>query len=589
MYPSPPDAAAVTISRSRTWLFIIVLAIALPARAAGVTVRIDGVEGDMRKAIAAALQLSQYSGREVTDAQLRRLVGAAEGEARSALEAFGYYHATVDARIVAEPGAPRVELHIVPGEPVRVASVDIVLGGAADGQKAVRKAIAAFAPARGRIFDQPTYEKSKAAIGSALHASGYLDAKLVTHRVDVTRADNTARIHLAWDVGPRYRFGATRFTGAQFPDTLLDRYIPWRDGDFYSQDKLLELQQRLIDADYFAIVQVTPALDALASGTVPVHVALTPAKRTLYTAGLFVGTDTGFGVRAGMKRRWVNRRGHKLGLETVLAERLRTVTATWSIPLPGPDNHSVNFGAGFRDEATDTSTSRTSRLAANDSRLWNGWVRTLGLQYIGGNFEVADEHHTTSLLFPEASLTRKRADDPAFPRNGYSVAVTVRGTPGGLVSDTWFAQATADAKWIRSVGERGRFLARGSLGAGETGDFDRLPPELRFFAGGDRSIRGYAFQTIGPVNDLGKVIGGNDLAVASAEYEYYFRPDWGIATFVDAGDAFSGFGDFDLKVGAGFGVRWRSPVGLVRADLGFPVHDRVHHGVELHIVIGPDL
>ena len=85
------------------------------------------------------------------------------------------------------------------------------------------------------------------------------------------------------------------------------------------------------------------------------------------------------------------------------------------------------------------------------------------------------------------------------------------------------------------------------------------------------------------------MIGGKNLAVASAEYEYYFKPNWGIATFVDTGDAFTDFASYRAKIGVGLGLRWRSPVGMVRVDLGVPVHDSRHHGVELHLVIGPDL
>jgi translocation and assembly module TamA len=193
-------------------------------------------------------------------------------------------------------------------------------------------------------------------------------------------------------------------------------------------------------------------------------------------------------------------------------------------------------------------------------------------------------------------------------RDGWSITAAARAGQEGLLSDTSFAQASVDAKWIRGIGERSRFIARGTVGATSAGDFDKLPPELRFFAGGDRSIRGYPFQTIGPplpdelvvqaqaecaahpkrdCQDL--IVGGKNLVVASAEYEYYFKPNWGIATFVDTGDAFSSFGSYRQKVGVGVGARWRSPVGMVRVDLGFPVHDDNASGVELHIVIGPDL
>jgi translocation and assembly module TamA len=195
-----------------------------------------------------------------------------------------------------------------------------------------------------------------------------------------------------------------------------------------------------------------------------------------------------------------------------------------------------------------------------------------------------------------------------FVRRGWALTVAGRIGQEGLLSDTSFAQVSADAKWIRGLGDKSRFIARGSLGMTKVDDFDKLPPELRFFAGGDRSIRGYAFQTIGTplpeeqvpealercaarpertCQDL--IIGASHLAVVSAEYEYYFKPNWGVAAFIDTGDAFSGFGDYQQKIGAGFGVRWRSPVGMIRADLGFPVNDDDADGIELHIVIGPDL
>ena len=151
-------------------------------------------------------------------------------------------------------------------------------------------------------------------------------------------------------------------------------------------------------------------------------------------------------------------------------------------------------------------------------------------------------------------------------------------------------QARADAKWIHGIGDDQRLIVRGTLGAMEVGDFDRLPPELRFFAGGDRSIRGYAYQTIGPQDANGLVLGGEDLVVGSVEYEYYFKPNWGIAAFVDTGDAFTGFGNFKTRIGTGLGLRWRSPVGMVRADIGVPVNDPYGKtGIELHLVIGPDL
>jgi len=350
-------------------------------------------------------------------------------------------------------------------------------------------------------------------------------------------------------------------------------------------------------ASGFAIIDVHPDREHAAEGVIPIAVVLAPAKRTVYAAGVFIDTDVGFGVKGAVTRRWVNGYGHKLRVEALVAQRLKTVGAVYSIPLPGPDNRSFNFGANYRDENTDTTKSNTASLVVNETRQWLGFTRTLGLHLLTGDFTIVDPNGNkaldqpgqSTLLYPEVVLEKKKGDDPLFVRDGYALTVIARGSPG-LLSDTQFVQARADGKWIKGFGENQRLIVRGTLGAMEVGDFDKLPPELRFFAGGDRSIRGYAYQTIGPQDQNGLVLGGEDLVVASVEYEYYFKPNWGIATFVDTGDAFTGFSNFKTRIGTGVGLRWRSPVGMVRADIGVPINDPYGKtGVELHLVIGPDL
>lgn len=572
------------------WPFVLMLGMLLAhtaAQAATLRVQVDGVSGDLRDAVLAGVEANQYSGRSVSEAQARRLYERAEDQARKALEPYGYFNAKVDGKLVETADGYTAALEVDRGQPVKVQSLSIDIG---DGEvhRRVSKALADFVPVAGSVLDQGAYEKSKAQLHAALVGSGFLDARAVTHEIRVDRAANSADIVLAWQIGPRYRFGETTFEGSQLRDGFLERYIPWQEGDFYDQDRLLGLQQRLVGADYFTIAEVRPQGDEAAQGVVPIFVMLAPAKRTVYTGGIFIGTDTGPGVRGGMQRRWVNLRGHKLTGDVMIAQRLKTALAIYQIPLAGPNEHSFNFGFAYRDEHTDTSESKTFRLAANDSRIWHGWKRVIGLHFLTGDFTVADVKGNTTLLYPEISLARKNADDSSFPRRGWSTTLAARAGYDGLVSETNFAQVTADAKWIRGLGERGRFIARGSLGATEVDRFDKLPPELRFFAGGDRSIRGHSFQTIGPRDDEGRVIGGRYLAVASAEYEYYFKPNWGIATFVDAGDAFHG-SDYKTQVGTGLGLRWRSPVGMVRVDLGTPVRGDYDSGVELHIIIGPDL
>ncbi|HEX3124028.1 MAG TPA: POTRA domain-containing protein, partial [Rhodanobacteraceae bacterium] len=297
--------------------------------AATLSVQIDGVDDTLKPAVSAAAEIMQYDKREVSAAQARRLYDRAPEQIAKSLEAYGYYNATADGELKEAPAGLVAIVHVHTGEATTVATFKIDVPDPARDEKPVAKAIAEFTPRQGQRFDHGAYEKSKAAVQAALVATGYLDASLSTRRVEVSRGANRATIELQWSPGVRYRYGPTTFSGDQFTEGLLDRYVPWHEGDFYAQLQLLKLQQRLIDADYFAVAQVQPDIEHAHDAIVPIKVMLAPAKRTIYTGGLFIGTDTGFGVRGGVTRRWLNSRGHKGKVEAIIAERLKTVNATY--------------------------------------------------------------------------------------------------------------------------------------------------------------------------------------------------------------------------------------------------------------------
>jgi translocation and assembly module TamA len=560
------------------------------ASAARVEIAIDGLNEALEEAARANLALQQYADRDATPAQIRRLYRTGEQEIRKAIEPYGYYNATVAAKLEDTPQGFRATFQVIPGKPVVVRRRKVEVQGSGNDIPAVKRAVRRFNPDESEPLDHGAYEASKDRVQQALLGAGYLRAWTPVRKVEVSRSENWADIDVRWLSGDRYKFGAVSFKGSQFQDGFADRFIPWKPGDWYSPDKLLELQQRMVDADYFSTVLVQPVLEKGRPEGVPIQVEMAPAKRTVYSAGIYMSTDTGPGARAGLQRRWINDRGHKLGFSIEKAQRLETLDTKYQIPMPGPNDRSFNFGATYRDEDTDTTTSRNSRIAANETREWHGFTRTLGLQFLTGDFEVADERHSSSLLFAEAALSRKRANNFSFPRNGHSLAFGARFAPETPLTDTTVAQLTFDGKYIKSLGRRKRLLLRTSLGAEAVGDFDQLPPELRFFAGGDRSVRGFDYQAIGSLNSSGKVVGGTYLAVGSAEYEHYITREWGVAAFVDAGDAFR-TADFNTNVGAGIGVRWRSPVGVVRVDFGYPVKTEIPdaEGIRFHISLGPDL
>jgi translocation and assembly module TamA len=550
--------------------------------------KVNGLKPGLEEAVRSGLTLQQYRDRAVSEAQLRRLVSRGEEEIVATLEAWGYYSGSVKSRI--EPnsaGSLDVAYDVDPGEPTLVTESHVTVEGDAAKVPPVASALEAFVPKVGERFDHAQYEASKTAIEKALGDAGFLGAKLVTHRVEVHSAKRTAAIELAWSGGPRYKFGATTFSGGQFTPELLDRFMPWREGDDYSSKQLLDMQQRLVGGDYFSTVTVQPHPEKATDLNVPVDVALTPAKRNIYSTALYASTDRGAGVDFSVQRRWLNDKGHKGQAEFDVAQRLKAVELSYRIPMPGRKQRMLSFAGTYRDEETESSISQTEKLAANVARKWSGYTSVYGLQLLSGDFEIGSEDGNSSLFFFEGALSRAQSDQPAFARRGYSYTLSARFTPGEVLSDTRFGSLDLDVKWLRALGTDSRLILRGEAGVMTVDDFDLLPPELRFFAGGDRSIRGFGYEEIGSRNEAGDVIGGDRLIEGSVELEHYWRRSFGAAIFVDAGDAFLGE-DFVLHVGTGVGLRWKSPVGVLRLDLAYPIESVDASGWQIHFNIGPD-
>jgi translocation and assembly module TamA len=579
------------------WLTYLSFLLATHAHAAKIDVEIDGLGEEQREAVEAALELYEYEKRDIKSAELRAAYKDAESEIRLALEPFGFYDVEVESSLTGdEQNGWTAKFTVKPGEPAIVRSTRVDVVGEGKEQRRVASAIAGFAPKVGDRLDHATYEASKSVIDSSLRGSGYLDAKYLHRRVTVKPEEKSADVDLQWESGERYKFGEVRFSGdAPFPESFLRDFIPWREDAFFNSEQVLNLQQRLVDADYFELVSVAPALDEKKDGQVPIDVLLNRDERTVYSGEVYYSTDFGGGVRVGAERRWLNKKGHKADAQVEYSQRLQEAALHYQIPRPSREDRSYDFGVAYRDETTDVSRSQNFQLAASRSeKRWHGFTRTIGLKYLVGDFELGQEEEelefgSSRLLFAEGTLTRRRLNDRLEPRKGYVLDFGLRLGSEAVVSDTDLAQTWGRITWLIPQGDKGRIKLRGEVGAMSVGDFDALPPDLRFFAGGDRSIRGFDYHEIGETNANGLIIGGEYLAVASGEYEFYFKEDWGAAVFVDAGDAFTeGFG---VNVGAGVGLRWRSPLGPIRFDVGFPVHTDlpIEQGWRLHIQLGPDI
>ncbi len=559
-------------------------------------VRVTGVAGDELRNIEGSLSLNRLPPADranLTEARLSYLLRVVPDEVRAAVEPYGHYSAEAKTDVQRNAQGISVVVEVTLGEPVLVRESNVVMDGAGKDDSQVRNVIRAFAPKVGQEFDHRRYEGSKLAVQRRLLERGYFDAELRAHRVEVSRQLREATINLDWDSGKRYRFGETTFAGSQVRDSLLDQAVPYEPGKYYHQRDLLKLHQRLTDFEYFGYIDVSPDVENADGDRVPIRVSVTPGKRSVYTAGVSFGTDSGAGVQIGLERRWVNDRGHKLEANLDVAQRRKSLGVEYRIPAFAWAEGWYAVGANRRDEESDVTKSRITEIVGSRTGTIHGWQLGVALHARTEDFVLGLDQPESDwvrgesrLVYPAISAQRVVADDALYPRRGFSLRGELKTGASALGSETNFAQFLVEAKLIRSLGERNRFLVRGQIGRTQTDEFGELPPSLRFFAGGDRSIRGYGYQEVGPrENDI--ATGGKNLLVGSVEYERMFSDTWGAAVFVDGGNAFNDSNE-GAYVGTGVGVRWRSPVGLVRFDVAHGLKDP-EDAFQIHINIGPDL
>ena len=553
-----------------------------------VFVKLEGVEDRaIRNALLSSIELRAIRKKnDSTQAQIRRLYQRAPKQITSALEPFGYYQATVAPSLTLRRTQYRAVFNVGLGPRTILSSVDYVIQGSAELDKTVAAAWRKSSLKPNAFLDHGQYEIAKSEVQRALMGRGYLDAELIENRIEIQRSKSTARVVLKWESGERYTISATEFSGAQFSPAFLQRYLAYEPGDLYTQKKLLDLQQRLVDADYFSVVEVAPEIDEAKDGSVPISVVLAPAKRSIYSYGLSFGTDSGAGVRGGLERRWVNDRGHKLRSAAEISQRFKAAAVSYEMPQPDRSRTNYAVNLSYRDETTETSRGQVSKIGFARTREWKGWQQTYALQGLQGDFIVGGEAGTTTLFYPETLWYKRVADDLVYPSEGYALTLSSRAGSEALLSDADFISTSAEGKYITSLSEQSRILARASVGALWTNDFSKMPPELRYFAGGDRSLRGFGYQELGPLNDAGKVRGGKYLAIVSGEYERRLSESWATAVFADVGNAFDR--DSKIETALGVGVRWRSPVGLVRLDFASALN-APNEPIRVHLIIGPDL
>lgn len=561
---------------------------ALPAMAA-VEIVLPGLESTVRDAVALSLSLNEVAEDDsASAARIRYLHGRAPEEIRRALSAFSYFNPSIESSLTRQGENWLASYRVEPGTRTSIASARLENRGAGAQDERFQAWLQSPLLQPGAALDQQGYEQLKTELLEGAAAAGYYDARFVRSRIEVDPATDQAAIELLFDTGPLYRAGTFSYSESPVRRSLLERYQTFQPGDPVSTDQLLQMQRGLIDSEYFSSVEIQPHWDqADAQQRIPIDVNLTPNQRTAYRFGLGYGTDTGARLSARQDRRWVNDRGHSIDTLVRWSEVSQTFSSQYRIPGPNPLTDRYSVQGLYEKGDTDTAQTDTWQLGLQEQKYRgrHRFTYALTLEEETFSFDSDDDQTTTRLLVPELGWQLTRADNRLDLSRGYRLGVELSGGARALLSDINFVQLHASAKGVWSLNERWRLLARLEAGATGVSDFSQLPASRRFFAGGDSSVRGYGYETLGPEDSDGEVRGGRYLLVGSLEVDYRLIENWRGALFWDAGNAFDSFST-PLKQSLGVGARWQSPIGPVRLDLAKPLEDE---GVRLHFTLGPDL
>lgn len=571
----------------RAWHAGAAAAALAAAGAAAADVDIVGAEQPLAANVRAYLALDD----EPCDAprwRIEQRYRDAEPRIREALQAFGYYEPEIAAELDFAEDCWHARFDIELGEPVRIRALELAVRGEAEHDPAFAAALDEPGLAVGAVLDHGAYERLKRRLTDLARERGYPSAELTANRIDIYPLEHAADVSLVLASGPRYAFGRTELVQDVLAPELAASYVTFKEGEPYDARRLLDVYAALADSGYFRMIDVRPQPPDEATRTIPIAVTLTGAARTQQSYGVGFSTDTGPRLRFGRNNRRFNEQGHQFGVNAQLSPVVSELTANYRMPLRSRTEW-LNFDAGVEREDTDTSESKRLELGARRVNERRGeWTRTELLSLRVEDFAVADQQSRARLLLPGVDWTRIRADNEIRPAQGSRVSIELRAASDALLSDTSFVQAIARGKWIRSTARGQRFLVRGHVGATAEREFQELPASVRFFAGGDNSVRGYAFEALGPVDAAGSVVGGSSLATGSFEFEQPLRARWSLAFFVDAGNAFAG-SRIDAKTAVGIGGRWQSPLGPIRLDVARPVDDPLADRWRVHVSLGPDL
>ena len=598
-------------------LSLVVALFAVPALA-DITVEVRGVEEDIRNNVLAYLSFERYKkSDDLSPEFVERLQERAEREVRLALRPFGFYEPTVTSEVKREGTGSDQVYHVVititPGKPIIVDKVEVKVTGPGAGDPIFTSITNDLPIQSGDRLSHSNYESLKGGLLRAAITYGYLDARMIRNEMRVDPQAYVAEVAIEFETGERYHFGATTIKQDAIDEPLVRKFLRYNENDPFNASELLRTQFALDDSLYFSTVEVRPGDRDRDNLSVPVSIVAEPNRKHRVQYGVGYGTDTQVRGTVAWENRRVNTRGHRLRTEIKGAATAQSLDSRYIVPIGDPATEKFTLqltGEHQRRADTDDQNIDFMPSITHIRGSWFGdvfWQRVLYVELLDTRTEFIESGRIQeqTLLIPGISLAlvpRNYLGEALFSRALY---LELRGSPSSLGSDASFVQARVSGERVFDLDEKGRWhiYMRADVGATAVTDTEGLAASQRFFAGGDRSVRGFGFNELSPVQEtidengdpVLEKVGGKHLFAGSVELIRdlpWKRLNLSVAVFGDAGNAFDRWGD-PLMYSAGVGIRLRLPVVSVGFDvaqaLTTPPGSTERPGPRLHLNFSPKL
>ena len=616
---------------------LLCLLAAQPLQAASVTVEVRGVDDEVRDNVLAFLSFERFrrGGVDLNPDTVERLHNRVEREVDAALRPFGFYEPQVESTVTDQGrGDWRVLININPGTPVRVDQIDVRVDGPGENDPLFQRILRNLPLRSGDRLSHAAYENIKADLQRTAATYGYLDARLIRNELVVDPPNHTANIALELETGERYRFGETSIEQKVISDKLVRRYLRYHPGEYFDLTQVLRTQFALDDSQYFANLEVLPGEPDREALKVPVKIRADASRRHRYSVGGGYATDTGIRGTFGYEDRRINTYGHTLSIAVQASQVQRyNLQSHYRIPIGDPAVENISLNAIIQQETLADVTATTQSAGVSFTNVTAGWQhfwQLNGVHTISENSVPTVINTNTArsdeLLVPElaiASVPKGFLGEPLFER---PVFLTIKASHSALGSQADFVQLHLTLERVLHLGGKWHLLLRDEIGTTFVKDFNDMPAVYRFFAGGDQSVRGFAYNQLSPLegpvcqtNTAGQVLttpgggcqprpgyylktGGKDVLTGTFEVIRELPRSLGVAAFFDYGNALNSFRKPDCVPGAemgtticppfiqysvGVGLRVRLPVMTLGVDIAQPLS--TSGGPRLHINFSPKL